>query len=96
MLDPINIGILVKEEYLPKLLLLLYVDTGMFTLRLVIEDLFLRRIVAKHGLTLVLGQCSSNLWQRAAVILLGSKLDVVVLESSMRMRLFANHSKNGH
>ena len=67
----------------------------MFTLRLVIEDLFLRRIVAKHGLTLVLGQCSSNLRQRAAVILLGSKLDVVVLESSMRMRLFANHSKMG-
>ena len=68
----------------------------MFTLRLVIEDLFLRRIVAKHGLMLVLGQCSSNLRQRAAVILLGSKLDVVVLESSMRMRLFANHSKNGY
>lgn len=68
----------------------------MFTLRLVIEDLFLRRIVAKHGLTLVLVQCSSNLRQRAAVILLGSELDVVVLESAMRMRLFANHSKNGH
>ena len=68
----------------------------MFTLRLVIADLFLRRIVAKHGLTLVLGQWSSNLRQRAAVILLGSELDVVVPESSMRMRLFANHSKNGH
>lgn len=68
----------------------------MFTLALVIEDLFLRRIVAKYGLTLVLGQCSSNLRQRAAVILLRSELDVVVLESVMRIRLFANQSKNGH